>query len=409
MMHRGLSALVLALVCTAGGAQSLPERVDLSSLINLARDRSPRIALERQAIVAAQADRQVAGARPNPVLSYGRQARGNPFSGSGGQQDVSVELPLQIGGRREARIEAADRGIALAQARVLAASSQLIEEAGSVFLALLTAQERMAALDRALGEIERLAQIVAQRRESGVASQYDVIRMELELSAWRNRQTEAGAERTDLQSRLASLVGQSDWRPLAVGEFNPWPIDLEYKPDLSRHPSLRALQDDRALAQANLELAQRERLPSMSVTLGRSWGSDPQGATGSAGVSIEIPFLDTRIGLTHRAASELRSSILRSELTLAELSSELERQTALVRQRTGAFERSVQQVLPRLAAVRQMAEDAYRLGRGSLVDLLDATRVRNEAGLDQVAQIGALLEAQWRLKVVRGDPETRIR
>jgi cobalt-zinc-cadmium efflux system outer membrane protein len=134
-----------------------------------------------------------------------------------------------------------------------------------------------------------------------------------------------------------------------------------------------------AVREARTELDRAQRVAAL---IGSGEG-DHLGASGSAGFAVEIPLLDTRVGLTHRAASELR--------------------TAIVRQRAFAFETNSQTVSPRLAAVRQMAEDAYRLGRGSLVDLLDSTRVRHEARLDQLDQIGALMDSQWRIRVIRGD------
>ena len=400
----GLVALVAATFCAGTWAQASAP-LDLEAAIALALERSPRLAIERQTLETATADRQVAAARPNPTLSLSRQARSQPLAGAGAQQDVTLEWPLQVGGKREARIESADRGLTLARARIDAAASQLVEEVGSAFFSLLAAQERVRILDQAVDDVARLAQIVSRRRDSGMASQYDVVRMELESSAWRSRQVEAVAEQTDLQSRLASLMGLSQGVPLpqAQGTLTPWPLDLNEPADLARHPLLRALQGDRGLAQANLELARRERLPALSVFVGRGWGADRPGGVGSAGMSLELPFLDTRIGLAHRAASELRASILRGQAAETELGAELTRQTALVRQRSVAVERQAQTVLPRLNTLRQMAQDAYRLGRGTLVDLLDATRVRHDTELDQLAQRASLLEAQWRLKALRAD------
>lgn len=401
-MKRIASGLWLMLVCATTGAQG-QRPMDLDTAIALALEHSPRLAIERQTLEAAQAERVVASARPNPTVSMTRQARSHPLSGTSGQQDLSLEWPVQIGGRREARIEVADRGLSLAQARVSAAARQLTEDVGSAFLALLAAQERVLALEQAIDEVTRLAQTVALRRDSGMASAYDVLRMELEASAWRHRQGEAVAERTDRQVQLAGLIGQAQAQPQALGALTPWPLDPAAPTDLAQHPLLRAMQSDRALAQANLELARRERLPALSVLVGRGWGVDRPGGIGSAGLAIEVPLLDTRIGLSHRAASELRSAILRGQAAETELAAELERQTRLVRQRAATYEQQVATVLPRLNTLRQMAEDAYRLGRGSLVDLLDATRVRHETRLDQLGQVAALMDAQWRLRVLRGD------
>ena len=50
-----------------------------------------------------------------------------------------------------------------------------------------------------------------------------------------------------------------------------------------------------------------------------------------------------------------------------------------------------------------MAEDAYRLGRGTILELVDATRSRYE--LQQIRRdlAAALLEAQVRLLALLGD------
>ena len=107
--------LVLLLILPVSQAQPVPppEQIDLPAVLDLARAGSPRIALERQDIELARAERRIASALPNPTLSYARTRPGSGaalFDGSR-QQDVGVELPLLIGGQRGARTEAAELGI----------------------------------------------------------------------------------------------------------------------------------------------------------------------------------------------------------------------------------------------------------------------------------------------------------
>lgn len=401
MMRIGL-LLLIGVISGGLRAQPAPEQVDLDAVLVLARQHSPRLQLEQQAIAAAQADRLGATVHPNPVVSYSRQGRGVVPTGNG-QNDLSVELPLLIGGRRQARIESADRGVALARARAGAAAHGVSAEVGSGFFALLSAQRRVQVLNEALAELERISAIVTHRQQTGLASQYDVLRMSIELASWRNRLTEAVSDQLDQQARLANLVGLPAWRPVAVGALEPFATEPRPASDPSRHPSLLAQSSDRAVAEANLELARRDRLPSVSISVGRGWGADLSSAIGSAGVSVEIPWLDRRIAPMDRAATELRSAALREEQTRAELSIERARQSVLVEQRAAALERFMTTVQPRLSGLKQMSEDAYRLGRGTLVELLDATRVRFETTLDQVTQVAALMEAQWRLKAAVGE------
>lgn len=81
----------------------------------------------------------------------------------------------------------------------------------------------------------------------------------------------------------------------------------------------------------------------------------------------------------------------------------MQRYTALVTQRTAALDHFEQQLEPRLPSLKQMAEDAYRLGKSSIVELLDATRMRYETQLGYLELVSGLAEAQLRLQAARGD------
>jgi outer membrane protein TolC len=51
----------------------------------------------------------------------------------------------------------------------------------------------------------------------------------------------------------------------------------------------------------------------------------------------------------------------------------------------------------------EMAESAYRLGRGTLFELLDARRTRLEASVARLDLLGAIVEAEIELRVMTGD------
>jgi cobalt-zinc-cadmium efflux system outer membrane protein len=121
-----------------------PEAVDLPAVVRLVREVSPRLAVERQAIAGAEANRVTAGAYPNPTLNYGRfRPRSGQsttlFEGSR-QEQATVDVPLLIAGQRSARVERAERELEAAQARVASGASSLAAEAGAAYVALLAAQ-----------------------------------------------------------------------------------------------------------------------------------------------------------------------------------------------------------------------------------------------------------------------------
>jgi len=398
-----LIALACLFVASTGQAQTPPEQVSLASVLSLARDGSPRLALERQEIAIAEAERRTAGAYPNPTLSYARQrpGSGNPLFDGKRQQDVAVELPLLIGGQRGARVEAAERQIDATKARAGASANELAAEAGAAHIALLAAQEKKMVLNTSLDELSRMRNIVAGRQESGMASQYDLLRVDVELEAWRTRAAEADAELVNRQGQLAALLGFPAWRPVAVGELKP--LDVVTNRPATENPSLIAAQKEAAAAQALTDVARRERFPAVSLHAGRTWTSEPYGSANMLGLAVEVPILDTRSGAVDKARAEAHSAALRVQLTEAGVRADQNRYQALVERRSAALEQFRERMVGRLPALKQMAEDAYRLGRGSIIELLDATRTRYEMQLGQLELISGLMEAQLRLQASRGE------
>lgn len=389
-----------------------PDVVDLPAVIRLAREASPRLFIERQALAGAEANRITAGAYPNPSVSYGlaRPSGGQAtqFDGTR-QQQATVEVPLLIAGQRSARIDKAEREIEAARARVVSGSSSLSAEASALFVALLAAQEKAALLTAAHEELNRLRDIVAGREASGMASRYDLIRLEVELGGIRMKIEEAKADVSDRAGNLAALLGLRNWRPRASGDLRPLTVvaDVLANPR-DRAPTSPAAQTairEESLAQSGVEVARRERWPVPSVSAGRAWTSEPYGASNFMGLSIEIPIFDTRQGPLARAEAEARAAAYRRELVVAEVAANLERLANVIAIRQVALQRFELEASARLPSLKQMAEDAYRLGRSSIFELLDSTRSRYDLQQTRIDLVAALLEAQLRFLATSGELE----
>ena len=410
-----LAAVTLSAQGTETGTGiRLPDTVDLSTVLRVAREVSPRLELERQSIAQARADRITAGVYPNPTVTIGRAQQGGGqstvFSGSA-QQDAAFELPLLIAGQRGARIERAEREIEAARARVNAGASTLAGEAGAAFVALLAAQEKAALLSASATDIARLRDIVAGREASGAASRYDVARLDVEMGSLRARLEEARAEIVDRSGNLAALLGLPGWQPTAAGALAPMSVRGAAPPAeraLSAPASIAAAREQ-ASAESAIEVARRERWPVPAVSVGRTWTNDPYGAANRLGVTVELPIFDTRRGPLARAQADAHAAALRRNLVTAELAANMQRLDNVIGARQTALERFEQDAGARLPALKQMAEDAYRLGRGSILELLDATRSRYELQQIRIDLTAALAEAQVRLAALSGDLDPQSR
>jgi len=392
-----------------------PDTVDLAAVVRLVKDGSPRYSADLQSVSIAEAERITAAALPNPTINYNysRPAGGGAtlFDGSR-QQLFGIDLPVPVNGQRAARMEAAERGVDAARARVLAGGSSLIAEAAAGFIDLLAAQEQAGLLESTTAELTRLRDIIVGREASGMASRYDTTRIEVELGGNRAKLEEARAKIADRAGTLAALLGFSRWRPQARGAlaplaFQPAPPAAAQDKASTSPATVAALREEEA-ARASVEVARRERVPVPTFSLGRTWTSDPFGAANYAGVSVEVPILDSRRGPQAKAEAQAIQANLRRQLVEAETAANLARLAQVISVRRASLEQFDRESGERVPALKQMAEDAYRLGKGTILELLDTVRSRYELQQSRVDLAAALLEAQVRYLALSGELEERM-
>jgi len=406
-----MKLLSLLLLPLAAWAQP-PAAVTLDELLKLVA-RSPRLlAAERDADVA-RAERVTAGALPNPTLSFGsaRPSGERTVFDASSQQQATVELPIPIFGQRGARMDAADRQIVRAESQLRLTGSETRRIAALGFARLLRAQETLAARRAALAEIERIRGLVAGRQQSGMASRYDRSRVDAEAALAALAVQRAEADVSEQAAAIAALVDAPGWRPRASGSLEALRSaaltesggEPGIREMLAANPAARLARDESAAAEARIEVAKRDRFPVPSLAYNRTWTSGPYGAANFVGVQSEIPILDTRKGGEDRARADAASARERERAANAALAAEYEKQREALRSRREALRRFESETAEAQGAFLEMAESAYRLGRGTLFELLDARRTRLEAALARLELLGAIVEAEIELRALLGD------
>lgn len=407
MKPRSVIVFLLAILQAGFLRAEPPQTVTLEDVLRIV-ETSPRVAVSRREADMARAERTAAGALPNPTVSLGRstQSAGERtlFDGSS-QQQAQVEIPVPIFGQRGARVRAADFGVARAETQVRQTVAETRRLAALEFVRLLAASEQLGARRTALADVERIRGVVAGRADSGMASRYDLARADAELALARLAAEKSAAEVNEHAAALAALVDAPGWRPQPQGSLSALSGQFADLPEastfLTNNAALRAAQAESEAAQARVDVAHRERFPVPSLQLGRTWTSGPFGAANFVGVASEIPILDTRRAQEDRAAAEAGAARERERATLAALRAELDKQRAALAGRREALER-FDASAARPGAFLDMAESAYRLGRGSLFELLDARRTQLEASLARLELVSQIVEAELELRALAG-------
>jgi cobalt-zinc-cadmium efflux system outer membrane protein len=385
-----------------------PAETTWADVLRLAREATPRVALERDSVAMAAADRRTAGLLPNPSLNIGREkpTGGGATLFDGDRVDsFGFEMPLRAPGLRGARIKAADQSLMAARNHAQAHVNTLAADAGEAFIDLLRSQREVGVLAEAQKELRQLRDVVAARRETGVSSQYDLLRLDVEMASWDGRLREAETDVVERRAQLATLLGFSDWQPVAVGSLRALAEQLrpdEATFDIAMHPALIAATADLASAESRVQVAQRERLPEISLDVDKNRTTAPFGASRHIGVTVEVPILNRHQGTIDHARVEADAAAQERRLTEAEISTDVQRSASVAKQRQQVLEQFDRQVAQRLPELKDMAEVAYRVGNTPMVELLDAVRTRYEAQLDQAHLEAELATARLDVAAAHG-------
>lgn len=116
-MNRLLAALVVAAPYAFSAQAQTPPSAEtqppltLSRALDLAGASAPALEAASAGLRAAEAARTIAGLRPNPTINIEAEnvAGTGPYSGTQSMEaTTSLQLPIELGGKRSARVAVAD-------------------------------------------------------------------------------------------------------------------------------------------------------------------------------------------------------------------------------------------------------------------------------------------------------------
>lgn len=388
-------------------AVELRDSVTLLEVFDILKRRSPRYRAVQYDIDVAKSEQLAARVLPNPILNLAILYLNQGFNQNGvATYYANVTVPLLIAGQRRMRVKTAESGVRSAEASVRSTFHELAHEARGLFVELQAAQEKVETLDAALADLEGLRTLITERRRSGVETQYDAVRIAVEISAWKARRAEEEAAAQDIAGRLGVLLGVPSWYPRAEGELRQVGVagDADRMwPEVERtQPGIEAARREEAFAVKGIDLARRERWPVPAVTVGTVAIQNYYSLSTSFGVTVPIPMFDWGQGLLARANARSQQARLQKEAVVAETQAELKRALRLLEHRRRALETFEQDVLAQLPGLRQMAEDSFRAGQAQLIELLDATRARFEVRLTHIDMQESTIQAEIDVLAVTG-------
>jgi cobalt-zinc-cadmium efflux system outer membrane protein len=351
--------------------------------------RSPALAAFSWEIRAREAALLQAHARPNPEL----RAEVEDFGGTGevsgfdsAQTTLSLSQLLELGGKRDRRIERAALERDLAGWDYEAARLSVVTRTADAFVTVLALQHQLEIAGESRRVSDEGVRVVEATVRAGAVSP-------VEASRARVARERADIERNALahrlgaaRSALARHWGASEARfERAVGELRdvtPPPALDQLAPLVEESPELARFGAELAARRAALASEEAERTPDVRFGL----GGRHYAANGDAGLvgelSLPLPLFDTRRGAVLEARYRLRRA-------------EAERQAA-----AGAVGETLRSAHERML---RTYEEALALRERALPEATRAFEGAREAWRSGVLRYGEVLDSQRTLFTLRAE------
>jgi cobalt-zinc-cadmium efflux system outer membrane protein len=386
------AGLLLALMTGTAFAQLLPtapalgqsangvEQIEaatpltLQKAVALALEANLDLTVAQREIEAVEGQVIQGRVRPNPELAYSLEDQRTPTR----TQSVQINLPIELGGKRAARIAAAERGRDVAVEELNTRRVEIRAAVVAAFFETLAAQERAALAQASVDLAKRATDAVAKRVAAGKVSPVEETKARVAEAGVRVELAQAQSEQRNARARLASLLGANPPRFTLVSgnveELPAVPSLDNVQQRLSTSPTLRRMQLEVERRRSLVDVERSKRIPDVTFSLGVKRPTELQRNQLLFGVSVPLPLFDRNQGNLLEALK--REDKARDELQA--LNIRVSTDVLQARERLESIRREVdvlqQDVLPGAKSAYDAATVGFENGKFNFLEVLDAQR-----------------------------------
>ena len=351
----------------------------LKAALELALGANPDLSAAGRELDAVEATITQARVRPNPQISTLIE----DTQRSTRTTTLQLNQPIELGGKRAARIEAAERGRDAASAELDAKRAEIRAAVMTAFFDVLTAQERLRLVQSSVLLAQHATLAASRRVAAGKVSPVQETKARVaEVGVW-VESFQATSELNIARKRLAATWGSPSPRfERAEGPVETLPTLPalgELNTRLANAPGLQRARLEVNRRQALAQVERTRRIPDVTVSLGTKRNEELGRNQAIFGISIPIPVFDRNQGNlleALRRTDKARDELIATEVRLGgELAQAHERLNA-ARQEVDALQNDI---LPGAQSAYDAATKGFELGKFSFLEVLDAQRTLLQA------------------------------
>lgn len=392
-MRRLLLPLGLAAALSSPVPGLAQTTLTLEQALQQADGRSPGIAAAARELDATEGAVRQAGARRNPefntTVEDARRATRTTTS--------TIDFPVELGGKRAARVTAAERARDVAVAELTSARSDLRSRVLGAYFAAAVAQERAKLAVSSSVLAARAADAVGKRVAAGKVSPVEETRARVDQANAQLEAAESAAESQTAKFTLAGLLGDAEpafegvAADISAAPVRPVARELVARLDASPALSVSRLEVERRRAVVDLE--RTRATPDVRLSMGAKRNNELGLTQAVVGVSVPLPLFDRNQGAVleasrraEKAVDELRAARLRLTTDLQEAANRL----AVARTSLQTLQTTV---LPSAQQAYEAATLGFEAGKFGFLEVLDAQRSLIQARARYLSTLAAAWQA----------------
>ncbi|MGO4479470.1 TolC family protein [Massilia sp. 2TAF26] len=364
--------------------------IDLPAAIRLALAQ-PGVRAAGHELAAAEAASAQAGRLPNPELQILREGQ------EAGNRTTTVQLnqPLELGGKRQARVALTRGALQLADSELRARRLDVRADVIAGFHEAMVAERKKELAEALAALARRSAEVAGKRVAAGKVSPIDETKARLAALDATAELQQAMAALAVAKARLFALTGQpADALVLAQAPDElPAPEALAaLRARAGEAGSIRRARGQLAVQEAQAQVERAARIPDLTVSVGTQRDEQAGRRQAVLGLSLPLPLFNRNEDALRAALR--RSDRARDELAAAETATAAALAAAHARYETARNEAVLlrQDVVPQALSAYELTLKGFEHGKFSFLDVLDAQRTWFQA---QSRRWNSTLEA-WR-------------
>ncbi|MDQ3261851.1 MAG: TolC family protein [Pseudomonadota bacterium] len=390
----------------ARGVVEEPSVMTLRAAENLALTSNADLGVAARELEATEGAVIQGAARPNPGLAFLLEDTRKATRTT----TLQLNQPIELGGKRSARLDAAERGRDIAAVELDVRRAEIRAIVTANFFGVLSAQERVRLAQDVANLAKRATEVAVRRVASGKVPPLEETKARVAEANVRIDLALAQSELRTARQQLASTWGNPSPRFERVdGRLEPLPSlpsSESINARLAESPHLKRAKIEIQRRKSLADLERAKRTPDLTVSLGAIRSEELGRNQLLLGVSIPIPVLDSNRGNQLEALK--RTDKARDELaaTQIRLTSEVRQAYERLRAARNEVETLQRDVLPGAQRAYDVAIKGFELGKFNFLEVLDAQRTLFQARSQNLRAVAEAHRAGAEIDLLLADTTT---